>query len=194
MIASIQGTVEARGPDFVVINVGGIGLRVFAPVSTLSSVGEPGSKVRLDTHLYFKEDTIALYGFLNQEELRLFQMLLDVAGMGPRTALSALSVMSAPALATAIVSDDVDSLKRIPGVGGKTAARMALELKGKLGKDPVVMTGLTLSSLGGDAVAALAALGYGQAEARAALGAVEDLESLSVEEQIRRALQHIAGA
>ena len=191
MISSIQGALEARGPDYAIVNVGGIGLRVFAPSPTLGDLGETGRQVRLHTHLYFKEDTIALYGFGSPEELRLFQMLLAVAGMGPRTALSALSVMTPPDLVAAIASEDINTLVRIPGVGRKTAARIALELKGTLEKEWVAVPGLPAGPLDGDAMAALTALGYGQAEARAALAAVEDTDGLPLEEKVRQALQRM---
>ena len=191
MISSIQGALEARGPDYAIVNVGGIGLQVFAPSPTLGDLGETGRQVRLHTHLYFKEDTIALYGFGSSEELRLFQMLLAVAGMGPRTALSALSVMTPADLVAAIASEDINALVRIPGVGRKTAARISLELKGTLEKEWVAVPGLPASPLDGDAMAALTALGYGQAEARAALAAVEDTDGLPLEEKVRQALQRM---
>ena len=191
MISSIQGALEARGPDYAVVNVGGIGLQLFMPTPTLGGLGEVGRQVRIHTHLYFKEDTIALYGFGSPEEVRLFRMLLDVAGMGPRTALSALSVMSPSDLVAAIASEDIDTLVRIPGVGRKTAARIVLELKGTLEKEWVAVPGLAAGLLDGDALAALATLGYGQAEARTALAAVEDAEGLPLEEKVRRALQRM---
>ncbi len=191
MISSVQGTLEARGPDYAVIQVGGVGLQVFMPSPTLGDLGEQGGRVRLHTHLYFKEDTLALYGFATGEELRLFQMLLDVAGMGPRTALNALSVMNPSDMVTAIVSEDADALVRIPGVGRKTAARISLELKGKLEKEWVVAPGVGVGPIDGDALAALMSLGYGQAEARSALAGVAEIESLPLEEKVRQALQRI---
>ena len=193
MIASVQGVLEARGPDYAIVNVGGVGLRLFLPSSTLADLGETGRQVRLHTHLYFKEDSIALYGFMTAEELRLFEMLIEVAGMGPRTSLSALSVMGPPELVTAIVSEDMDGLVRIPGVGRKTAARIALELKGTLEKEWAAAPGVPSGPMDGDALGALTALGYGSAEARAALAGVEDAQSLPLEEKVRQALQRMGG-
>lgn len=193
MIASVRGVVEALGHDFVVVNVGGVGLQVFVPASTLASVGSVGDSVRLHTHLYFREDILALYGFTTLDEMRLFKMFLGVGGLGPKTSMSALSTMRPGQLVSAIVSEDLAALSRIPGVGKKTAARIALELKGPLSKDGGLMNGFEESTgpVDADAVAALMSLGYALAEARTALGAIKDVQTLPLDEQVRRALQRM---
>ena len=191
MITFVEGVLDSVGPDHAVINVGGIGLQVFAPSGTLASLEGPGQRVRLYTHMFFKEDSLALYGFGTQEELRLFTLLTDVNGMGPRTSLKALSVLSPQDMVTAIATEEIDTLIRIPGVGRKTAARLTLELKGKLEREWVVAPGAAVSPVDGDALAALTALGYSQAEARAALSGLEGAQALPLEEKLRQALQRI---
>lgn len=192
MIAFIHGTLEAKASGHVVINVGGIGFHILVPASTLASLGDTGRQVRLHTHLHFKEDVQALYGFATEDELRMFRALMSVGGIGPRIAISALSVMTPAQLVSAIIAEDQTALSRVPGVGKKTAARIILELKATLEKEWIIApeAGGTVA-IGADAVAALVALGYGQAEARTALAAVKDASGLPLEEQIRQALQRI---
>jgi Holliday junction DNA helicase RuvA len=189
VIASLEGVIEAVGPDYAIVRVGGFGLQVFVPAISLAALGGPGARVRLHTHLYFREDVVALYGFSADSDLRLFRLLMDVSGVGPRTALKMLSVLPADELASAIVREDVRALTRIPGVGKKTAARLSLELKGALQKGWSVAPGTPAAAANGDAVDALTALGYTVAEARDALAAVKDAAKLPIEEQVARALQ-----
>ncbi|MCI0768699.1 MAG: Holliday junction branch migration protein RuvA [Chloroflexi bacterium] len=191
MIASVEGVVESVGQDFLVVNVGGVGLRVHVPTSTLARAGGPGQRVKLFTHLHMKEDVLALYGFSAADELRLFVLLLNVSGVGPRNALRMLSVLSPGDLVNAIATEDVDRLIRIPGIGRKTAARLSLELKSKLEKEWAVTPGVPLSAVDADAVEALTTLGYSPAEAHDALAAVEDGADLALEDKIARALQMI---
>lgn len=192
MIASVHGRLESRGPDHVVVSAGGLGYLVFVPTSTQAVLGDIGDDVRLHTHLYFREDTLALYGFASQEELRLFRLLLNVGGMGPKTSLNALSSLNPGQLVGAIVSEDVAMLTRIPGVGKKTAARMTLELKSVLEKEWAGMPEAAgAGPVNSDAMAALMALGYAQAEARSALVGVKGIASLPVEQQVRQALQRL---
>ena len=122
MITAITGILEASGSDWVVIAVGGVSLRVQVPASALESLGPPGSQVRLATHLQVTEDTLLLYGFPQAEALRLFQMLLGVAGVGPRAGLSVLSAMATDEVAAAIASGDVKALSRAPGLAGRPPA------------------------------------------------------------------------
>ena len=188
----MQGKLESRGPDHVVVNVGGVGLLLFVPTSTQASLGNLGADVRLHAHLYFKEDTLALYGFTTAEDLRLFRMLLSVGGMGPKTSLSALSAMTPSQLVSAIAADDQTALTRIPGVGKKTAARITLELKSVLSKEWANVPGETIvNAVSDDAMAALMSLGYASTEARSALAAVKGLQALPLNEQVRQALQRL---
>ncbi len=191
MIASIEGVLEAMGPDYAIVKVGGVGIHVFVPTHTLASLGGPGRRVRLHTHLHLREEVIALYGFAEPADLRLFRLLMDVSGVGPRTALKMLSVTPADELAAAIIREDMAALTRIPGIGRKTASRLALELKATLQKEWAVAPGAPASPIDDDAVAALATLGYSQSEARGALAAVENAGELALEEKVAQALQRM---
>jgi len=128
MIAMLTGTVAATEANSVVLNVNGIGYRAFVPVSVLSTLPRDGSTVTLHTTMVVRDDDITLYGFLTPDEREIFQALLGVTGVGPKVALSILSVLEAPELARAIAGGDTKTLTRIPGVGAKLAQRLTLEL------------------------------------------------------------------
>jgi Holliday junction DNA helicase RuvA len=132
MIASLKGTLEALNADSAVINVGGVGFRVFMPVSTLLTLGGLGEEVRVHTHTHVREDAILLYGFAAEEDLKLFQMLTSVSGFGPKLALSMLSAMSVEQLVSAIAGGSEELLTSVPGIGKKLAGRLILELKDKI--------------------------------------------------------------
>ncbi len=191
MIATVRGRLEARGDDAIVVNVGGIGLRVRVPSRVLADIGGTGSEVHLFTHLRVREDELSLYGFGSEDELRLFETLLTVTGIGPRVALGVLSAAHVDTLRTAIAQGNVDILTAIPGIGKKTAQRLVLELKGKidvsgLGQVP------ELSPADEDVMNALINLGYSAAEAaRAARSVPSDAKAL--EERVRVALQYLGG-
>ena len=191
MIASLRGTVQAVGPDYVIVQVGGVGLRVNAPTRTLTGLGGPGEEVYLQTHLYLRPDVVALYGFATPQEHQLFLLLTNVNGVGPRNALRLLSVLSPDELVSAILREDASTLIRVPGIGKKTAARISLELKGTLEQEWTALPGAPEGPLDTDAVAALTVLGYTLSEARGALVKLERLESLTLEEQIAGALQRL---
>jgi len=171
VIAHISGELTRVGPDFVVIDVGGVGYKVFAPLSVIAELPGPGNKVRLLTHTHVKEDSLTLYGFANDAQQQVFELLIGVTGVGPKVALNILSVLPVEHLVDAVVREDVLPFHRIPGVGAKTAQRIVLELKGK----PAVLelaraakpTG-PASRLAEDVVDALVALGYSRPDARAA--------------------------
>ncbi len=192
MIASVQGIVESVGADFLIINVGGVGLQIFTSSATLQSVGGTGKRARLVTYLHVKEDGLSLFGFAADEELRLFKMLIEVSGIGPKTGLKMLSTLSANDLVTAIVNGDEGTLTRIPGIGKKTAARACLELKATLAKEWSLPPGGKPAIMDDEALDALMSLGYSLAEARTALAAVQDgKKKITVEEKIQRALQQL---
>lgn len=191
MIAAIEGTLELRGTDRIVIKVGGVSLQVYLPASSLNQLGAVGKKVHLYTHLHWKEDNIALYGFISQQELDLFKMLTSVNGVGPKTALAMLSHLSPEQLALAIASGNIDLLTQIPSVGKKTANRLVLELKGKLEKGGVGV-GPYLTQDNAEVVAALTNLGYSAAEATKAVAELPSSPDLSLEDKIKLALQHLA--
>jgi len=187
LIARLRGVVEESGADWLLVFVGGVGLRVQVPASTAEALGRLGESVVLHTHLHVRDDAVALYGFATAEDLRLFEMLIGISGVGPRGALSLLSALGAEGLSDAVSAGDVPRLQQVPGVGQKMAARLVLELKGKL----VGRAAATVPTGRDDeVVAALVGLGYTQAEAQAAAASVPSDGSLAVEERLRRALAY----
>lgn len=172
MIAELSGSVLHVAPDGVIVAVGGIGCRVLVPTSTLAAFPAPGSPVRLHTHLHVREDALTLYGFATAEERDVFEILIGVNGIGPKGALAILSVYSPSSLRKAVLGEDLDALTLIPGVGKKTAARMILELKEKLGPPDEAPSGaLAAHPALAEVRAALIQLGYSTTEAREALEA-----------------------
>jgi Holliday junction DNA helicase RuvA len=192
MIVSIEGTLEGRGNDWVIVKLGCVSLRVNSPASTLSQLGKPGEAVKLHTHLHLKEDGVALYGFASEEELALFQMLIGVSGIGPRVALAMLSAMNPEQLSLAIASGQTELLTQIPGVGRKMAGRLVLELKEKLERGWVGIPLPEVAEASTEAVAALTALGYSLTEATRAVAALPDSQKLTLEEKVTLALQQLA--
>jgi Holliday junction DNA helicase RuvA len=187
MIACLRGVVEESGADWLLVFVGGVGLRVQVPASTAEALGRHGENVVLHTHLHVRDDAVALYGFATAEDLRLFEMLISVSGVGPRGALSLLSALGAEALSDAVAAGDAPRLQQVPGVGQKVAARLVLELKGKLAGRAVASVAVGRDD---EVVAALVGLGYTQAEAQAAAASVPSDGSLGVEERLRHALAY----
>ena len=194
MIGSLRGVlVDRPAPGEVIVEVGGVGYRALVTTSLLAGLGGPGSEVFLHVHTHVREDAIVLYGFAHADERRCFEALLGAHGVGPSLALAILSSMSPASLSTAVLEDDVDALCLVPGVGKKTAARLLLELKARLDLPslgaPAPATGVG-GSTRSEARAALAELGYGPDEIRAALDVVD--EDGPVEDMVRSALRELA--
>jgi Holliday junction DNA helicase RuvA len=200
MIAAVKGQLEYTGLDYVLINVNGVSLRLFVPLSLLEDLGEIGREVKLYTHLYVREDQLALYGFKSNDQQDLFEMLIGVAGVGPKAALSMLSAAEVGAIHLAIAQSNVDFLKKVPGIGPKTAARIILELKGKL--VDIDKTSRTAVKVGDpkqaaitlerqQVVAALSGLGYNPTEIQAALTSLPTEQPLTIEEQVLGALRYL---
>lgn len=192
MIATLEGTLEYRGVDSVIINVGGIGFQVHVPGSTLSQLGAIKDKVSLYTHLHLREDNVSLYGFASEEELGLFKNLISVSGIGPKAALALLSALNPEQLAMAIASGNVDVISQVPGIGKKIAGRLVVELKGKLEREWKKGAVLPLAAENIDAIAALTNLGYSLREATQAVSNLPDSAVLSLEEKVKMALQQLA--
>jgi Holliday junction DNA helicase RuvA len=190
MIATLEGILEFRGNDSIIVSVNGIGFRVYVPGSTLGQLGAVKGKVSLYTHLHVREDSISLYGFASSEELALFRNLISVSGIGAKLALAILSAFSPEQLVMAITSGDIDFLSQAPGVGKKTAGRLVVELRGKLEKEWKEVA-LPLAPESADVIAALTGLGYSVAEATRAISRLPDSGKLSLEEKIRAALQQV---
>ena len=178
---------EARGPGWARVRVGGITLHLSLPTSSLEKLGPLGKEVSLHTHLHVREDNISLYGFATEEELALFQSFLGVTGIGPKLALALLSGLPPQRLAVAIESGDTDLLTQVPGVGKKTAQRLVLELKGRL----EIAAAAPAAEGDGQVVSALTNLGYSLAEASRAVSALPQGRKLSLEDKIKMALQNL---
>jgi Holliday junction DNA helicase RuvA len=183
LIAAIRGVVIARGADHVVVETNGVGYKVFVPRHPSRD------EVLLHTHQVVREDAQALYGFETREELALFDLLIGVSGVGPKAALSILSVARPAEVASAIASSDAAALARAPGVGKKTAERLIVDLRGKIGRVAGEPTGGAPLATDDDAHAALVALGYTASEASAALQEVLPRSRASTEERVAAALR-----
>ena len=195
MLASVEGSVGAITPDSVVVEVGGLGYRVFAPPSVLASAA-PGTKLKLHTFHLVREDQQALYGFRTVEELGFFNLLLTVTGVGPKVALAIVGSRPTPDLQLAIMQQDQAVLVSIPGIGKKLAERVIFELKEKVTAAGVAAS--TAASAGGaggegEIVAALQALGYSLGEAREASRAAlaETGVGSTLEERVKAALRSL---
>lgn len=193
MIASLHGRLESLSGDGVVINVGGIGFQVYLPTSTLSSLGNIGEEVSLHTHLHLREDNVTLYGFASADELRLFQTLLGVKGLGPRLALAMLSAMRLEQLTMAVATGSTDLLTSIPGIGRKVADRLVLELKDKVAAGWVTTPAAQLAEENTDVMSALVSLGYSASEASRAVASLPVSSGWSLEEKIKQALGYFTG-
>jgi len=179
------------GKGHVVIRAGGIGLQVRVPSSVLAQLDGTGRPVELFTHLHVRENELALYGFLTEEELTLFELLLSISGVGPKVALALLGTVSPDALRQAVVQEEPGLLSRVPGIGPKTAKAIIFHLKDKIIPTGVEAAGL-LSDADAEVIAALTGLGFSLVEAQAALQSLPRGEDLSVEERVRQALAYFA--
>ncbi len=197
MIAYVKGKLDIKTNTFVVIDVQGIGYRVFMPAKSIDSLGEVGEVVKVYTHYYVREDNISLYGFSSNEELRMFELLISVSGVGAKSAITMLSEINPSSFALAVITDDVSKLVKIPGVGKKTAARIILELKDKLKtEDSIeqteeVSTAIEKDNNAVEAIAALQVLGYTRKEIEKVFEKI-DTKNLGLEEIIKQALKFLA--
>lgn len=200
MFAYIKGTLEQKSSDSIIVEAGGIGYRIFTALSTLNSLGQAGSSIKIYTHYYVREDIVALYGFLTTEELGMFDMLLTVSGVGPKAAISMVSTLSPSRFALAVVSQDSKALSKAPGIGAKMAQRIILELKDKISKEQLTASSSPVSQASGDvangsavseAVSALMVLGYSALEASSSVSGVYQ-EGMSVEGIIMKALKSLS--
>lgn len=189
MIGKLTGTLDNKNPPEVIIDCHGVGYEVLVPMSTFYNLPELGAKVSLLTHFVVREDAQILYGFASPAERAAFRELIKISGVGPRTALSVLSGMSVAELSQAITLQEAGRLIKVPGIGKKTAERLLLELKGKLGPDMGVVP-TEVSDAQVDILQALLALGYSDKEAAAALKALP--KDVAVSDGIKLALKALA--
>src|SRR3970040_456941 len=171
MIATLHGEISQIEDNTLIVEVGGVGLRVFVP-APLRSQARAGEMIFLFTHLVVREDALILYGFESQGDRELFNILLGVDGVGPKVALSVLSTMTLDAIQRAVFADEAELLSRVPGVGKKTAQKMALHLKDKLKPTDALAKVAAMSDKDSEVLAALTALGYSVVEAQAAIQSI----------------------
>lgn len=195
MISHLKGTLSHKSPVYIVVDVNGVGYQVFASLSTFYALPEPGEPVFLKIHTHVREDAFKLFGFLTDEEQMIFEKLISISKVGPKLALSILSGMPPQDLMKAIMENNVAKISTIPGVGKKTAERLTLELKDKLGDITVEFSpgGGGQVSLGGvldDAVSALVNLGYKKPQAEKALKSIweQNGKDHSLEDLIKESL------
>lgn len=201
MIAYLKGEVVEIEEEKLILECGNIGYNISMPASALDGTLRPGQEVKIHTHLHVREDAMQLYGFLTRDDLKMFRMLLGVSGIGPKAALGILSGLSADELRFAVLSDDVKTISRAPGVGKKTAQKMILELKDKLDLQEAFDTKTMhvqeafqtetgdLVDAKKEAVQALTALGYSGSEALRAVKQVDVTSHMNVEEILKLALK-----
>jgi Holliday junction DNA helicase RuvA len=192
VISRLRGAALTVKPPIAVVDVGGVGYKLICSQAALESLA-PGRPCDLHTHMIVREDDISLYGFISEEEVDLFLLLLSVQGVGARTAIAMLSKLSPQMLRSAIVNQQTETLSRVPGIGKKTAEKIVFALKDKLGGLDVapgaeVAAGATLTASDAEVIAALTSLGYSIAEAQAAFASLPRGEKLDLEEKIRRCL------
>lgn len=196
MISYLKGSLETKNIDSVIIEVGGIGYKVFMSKSSLDKVGNIGKQVKVFTYMRVREDDISLYGFCTNEELKMFEQLLGVSGIGAKSALTILSNISASSFALAIISGDIAVLKSLPGIGAKSAQRMILELKDKLKTEDAIEANISnveyvpVNNNVKDAIDALQVLGYARKDIEQVMSKI-DTNSLSVEEIIKQGLKYL---
>ncbi len=194
MIGSVRGRIASKTPPQLMVDVGGLGYELEAPMSTFFHLPAVGEEVRLLTHLVVREDAHVLYGFGTESERRLFRSLIKVSGVGPKIALALLSGISVEAFSQCVLNEDITALTRVPGIGRKTAERLVVEMRDRLGdpEAPAAVAGAIAiaasASPESEAYGALVALGYRPAEATRLLKAVGP-GTHTTEELIRRALQ-----
>ncbi|HEX7474485.1 MAG TPA: Holliday junction branch migration protein RuvA [Dehalococcoidales bacterium] len=190
MIAGVKGIIEAIGTSWVIVDVGGVSFQVFLPTSTLATLGTIGQEIKLHTHLHVREDSLMLFGFSSAKELALFETVITVKGIGPKLGLSMLSSMEADQLVMAIAGGDFNLLSTVPGIGKKTAERIVLELKDKIGGSWALTQDLEYVQENGEVVQALTSLGYSVAEATRAVATLPSAK-MDLEEKIRLALHYL---
>lgn len=200
MFSYIKGTIEAKNQDHIVLETGGIGYKIFMSQTSIEKLEDLGTKKKIYTYLRVREDDVSIYGFVTEEELRMFELLLGVSGIGAKGAVSILSNITLSSFALAVISDDVAKIKSLPGIGAKTAQRIILELKDKLKTTSAISNEsedgnkleeiVAEDSKFAEATAALQVLGYTRKEIEKALNKID--ASLTVEEIIKKGLNNLA--
>ena len=205
MLAYIKGELAQKQIGYIVIDVGGLGYKVFMSETAIEDIGNIGDQIKVHTYYKVSEDDISIFGFKTQEELRLFELLISVSGIGAKTAIAMLGCIEPSQFAIAVISNDIDTLRKIPGVGPKSAQRIVLELKDKLKKEQQIseLTNATLEQKNKvkkvivadnkvqEATDALQVLGYTRKDIEIVLKEI-DLQDLSVEKKKKKALRELS--
>ena len=204
MFAYIKGTLEMKMTDYVVIDVGGLGYKIYMSSLAMEKLGNIGEEVKVYTYYRVREDDVSIYGFNSNEELRIFELLLSVSGVGAKTALAMLAVCTPSEFVLAIVSEDINVLTSIPGIGPKSAKRIILELKDKIKKEEQIQEltnasntinvktkmqqAIEKESKITEAIAALQVLGYNKREIEKAFETLANKEEMTTEDLIKKGL------
>lgn len=198
MFAYIKGSLEIKGTDYVVIDVNGVGYKIFMPSTTINKLGEIGDVVKVHTHYHVREDEISLYGFASLEELRMFELLISVSGVGAKSANAILANITPSNFALAVITNNIKELTKLPGIGAKSAQRIILELKDKLKTEEAMVSSdfelqeaISSESDAHEAISALQVLGYPVKDATKAVASF-DSTNMSIEEIIKKALLYFA--
>lgn len=204
MLAYIKGELAIKTRGYIVIDVGGLGYKVFMSDLAMENIGKIGDTVKVHTYYRVMEDDISIFGFSTAEELRLFELLISVSGVGAKTAIAMLGTIEPSDFAIAIISNDINTLKKLPGIGAKTAQRIVLELKDKLKKEKQIedlsiansksteiRNAIEKDSKEEEAITALQVLGYSSKEIEKVMDKVSN-KDLSLEEMIRMGLKELS--
>ena len=199
MFSYIKGVLEIKNTNYVVIDVNGVGFKIFMSQTAIDSLPEIKEQVRIYTHMQVREDDISLYGFNTQEELRMFELLIGVSGIGAKSAIGMLANIEPSSFALCVISDDYDKLTKIPGIGKKTAQRIVLELKDKLKQENIetkiaakqIEQEVITNGKQEEAISALKVIGYNKNQIDKAIETI-NINELSVEEIIKLALKNLA--
>lgn len=195
MIAYLKGIIDIKRQDYVVIDVHGVGYKIFMPEGAIQNL-EVDSEAKIYTFMRVREDDVSLYGFLNVEELAMFELLISVGGIGAKSAVGILSNIAPSKFALAVITDDVATLKKLPGIGAKTAQRIILELKDKIKtqeateQESEIKQKIEVSDSAKDAIEALQVLGYTRKEVEEAVSKIGD-SNLTTEEIIKQGLKYL---
>lgn len=204
MFSYIKGTLEEIWEDSIVVETGGVGWKIHVPLSVLDRIPRTGEEIRVYTSFQVREDAMTLYGFLSRQDLKMFEQLLGVNGIGPKAALGILSTMQPDDLRMAILSEDAKAISRAPGIGPKTAKRVILDLKDRIKMEDVLPGSFSgeaqlsasavpgVEGVGKEAIEALVALGYSMTEAAKAVRQVEITDGMTAEAVLKGSLKFLA--
>ena len=199
MITYIKGKLTELSENSIVVECYGVGYEIMVPASIISELPSIGENIKVYTFQYVREDILDLYGFLTKDDLKIFKLLITVNGIGPKGALSILSVIRPDELRLAVLSDDVKAIQKAPGIGGKTAQKLIIELKDKLDIEDVINKGFdnpklvqATGSVRDEAIEALVSLGYSSSEAIRAVRGISDAEGMDSEALLKAALKQLA--